>query len=78
MKNLKSIIQRESIMYIAIFFVVSIISHSDLLSDPLARFQMMTQKENYAHPFIYTFFIYTVILIIRKILDLITWIFEKK
>lgn len=52
--------------------------HSDLLSNPSARFDMMFEKENYAHPFLYTFIIYSIFFIIRKVLDFIIGLFENK
>ena len=78
MEKFKLAIKREILVYIVMFFVLSIVMHSDLLSDPSARFQMMTEKENYSHPFLYTFFVYSILFIIRKTLDFIIGLFEKK
>ena len=78
MKKFKLAIKREILIYIAMFFVLSIVMHSDLLSDPFSRFQLMNEKENYSHPFLYTFVVYGIIFIIRKILDFIIGLFEKK
>ena len=78
MGKFKLAIKREILIYIVMFFVLSIVMHSDLLSDPFARFQLMNEKENYSHPFLYTFVVYGIIFIIRKILDFIIGLFEKK
>jgi len=78
MKKFKLAIKREILVYLAMLFVLSLLIHSDLLSDPSARFQLMTEKENYSHPFLYTFFVYSILFIIRKTLDFIIGLFEKK
>lgn len=78
MEKFKLAVKREIFVYLAIFFVLSIVMHSDLLSDPSSRFQMMNEKENYSHPFLYSFFVYSVLFIIRKVLDFIIGLFEKK
>lgn len=78
MGKFKLAIKREFFVYLAIFFVLSILVHSDFLSDPSSRFQMMNEKENYSHPFLYAFFVYSILFIIRKVLDFIIGLFEKK
>lgn len=78
MEKFKLAIKREIFVYFAIFFVLSILVHSDFLSDPSSRFQMMYEKENYAHPFLYAFFVYSILFIIRKVLDFIIGLFERK
>jgi hypothetical protein len=78
MEKFKLALKREFFVYLLIFFVLSIVMHSDLLSDPSSRFQMMNEKENYSHPFLYSFFVYSILFIIRKTLDFIIGLFEKK
>ena len=78
MEKFKLFIKRESLFYIAILVILALISHGDLLTNPSSRFQSMSEKGNYFHPFLYTFFVYSIILIIRKILDFIIGLFEKK
>jgi len=78
MGKFKHAIKREIIIYLIMLFVLALVMHSDLLSDPFSRFQMMSEKENYSHPFLYTFVIYSILLIIRKTLDFIIGLFEKK
>jgi len=59
-------------------FVLALVFHSDLLSDPSSRLQMMREKGNYFHPFLYTFIIYGILFVFRKIIDFIIGLFEKK
>ena len=78
MNNFKAALKKEFFIYLGTLFVLIIIAHSDILSDPLARLDLMGQKENFSHPFIYSFAIYSVIFILRKIIDFISGLFEKK
>ena len=78
MGKFKLAIKKEIFIYLVIFLVLALISHSDLLSNPSERFQMMLEKGNYLHPFLYTFILYSILFIIRKILDFILELFEKK
>ncbi|CAA6820773.1 MAG: Unknown protein [uncultured Sulfurovum sp.] len=77
MEKFKSILKRELLFYFAIFIVLALISHGDLLSDPLLRLELLVSQGNYFHPFFYTFIVYSLILIVRKILDFILGLFEK-
>jgi len=78
MKKVKLAIRREILVYLVMLFVLSLVMHSDLLSDPSSRLQTMYEKENYSHPFLYSFVVYSILFIIRKILDFIIGFFEKK
>ena len=78
MEKFKLFIKKETLVYLVILFVLTLIMHSDLLSNPISRFQIMYEKGNYSHPFVYTFVIYSILLILRKILDFIIGFFEKK
>ena len=78
LKNFKSVIKKELIIYSLTLLVLTLIVHSDLVSDPSSRMNVMYEKGNYAHPFLYSFVVYSVILILRKTIDFITSIFEKK
>ncbi len=77
-KKFKAIIKKEFLYYIIIFFFLALIFHIDLVSDPLTRLDLIRQKENYSHPFIYTFIVYSIFFILRKFIDLIEVIFKKK
>lgn len=78
LQKFKLAIKREVIIYIVMLFVLAIVMHMDLLSNPSSRFELMVEKGNYSHPFLYTFVIYSILFIIRKILDFIIGLFEKK
>lgn len=77
-EKLKLAIKREILYYLLTLLVLALIMHIDLLSNPSARLELMQQKENYSHPFLYSFIIYFIILIIRKIIDFVIGIFDKK
>ena len=77
MEKFKLFIKRELLVYLVIFMLLALVSHGDLLSNPLLRFEMMFEKGNYFHPFLYTFVLYSLILIVRKTIDLIMALFER-
>jgi len=77
MERFKLALRKEALYYLLTILILALIMHIDLLSNPLARFELMQEKGNYSHPFIYSFVIYSVILILRKIIDFIMGIFEK-
>ena len=77
LQKFKLAIKREVLIYIAMLLVLALVMHNDLVSDPSSRFQIMYEKGNYSHPFLYTFFVYSIIFLIRKTLDLITGLFKK-
>ena len=74
----KQVLKKELLIYLLTLLALALIMHIDLLSDPSARLQAMQEKENYTHPLLYSFVVYTVLLILRKTIDLITGLFEKK
>lgn len=78
LEKFKHAIKREALYYLLTLVLLSLIMHIDLLSDPFSRFQMIAEKGNYSHPFIYSFVIYAVVFIFRKIIDFIVGMFEKK
>ena len=74
----KQVLKKELLIYLSTLLALALIMHIDLLTDPSARLQAMQEKENYTHPLLYSFIVYTVILILRKTIDFITGLFEKK
>ncbi len=78
MEKFKLAIKKEILFYFLTLLVLALIMHIDLLTDPLSRLQTMQEKGNYTHPFLYSFVIYFVILVLRKIIDFVMGIFEKK
>jgi hypothetical protein len=77
MEKFKAVIKNEIIIYLGMFLILSFIAHGDLLGEPSARFQMMSEKENYFHPLLYVFIVYSVFLILRKTLGFIFGLFER-
>jgi len=77
-EKFKLTIKKEVLFYLLTLLVLALIMHIDLLSDPSSRFQTMHEKGNYSHPFLYSFIIYSTFLIIRKTIDFVTGIFEKR
>jgi len=77
MEKFKLFLKKEILFYLGIFLILALVAHSDLLSNPSARVQMMFEKGNYLHPFFYSFVVYSVLLLIRKMLDFILGFFEK-
>lgn len=77
MKKFKAFLKRESIIYFVILLLLALLSHGDLVTNPLSRFEMMMERGNYFHPFVYAFVLYAIILIVRKTLDFISSLFGK-
>jgi len=77
LKKFKRAIKIEISIFIVMLFVFTSIMHSDIFTDPFARFEMMAETGDYSHPFLYTFVIYSILFIIRKVLDFIIGLFEK-
>ena len=77
-EKFKPVIKREVLYYLLTLLALALIMHIDLLSDPFARLETMQEKGNYSHPFLYSFIIYGIILVLRKTIDFITGLFKKK
>ena len=77
-EKFKPVIKREMLYYLLTLLALALIMHIDLLSDPFARLDTMHEKGNYSHPFLYSFIIYVSILVLRKVIDFIIGIFERK
>ena len=78
LQKFKLALKREALIYIVMLLVLALVMHLDLLNNPVSRFEIMVEKGNYSHPFLYTFFIYAILFIIRKVLDFIIGLFEKR
>ncbi|MDQ7086008.1 MAG: hypothetical protein Q9M36_14340 [Sulfurovum sp.] len=78
LNKFKRAIKKEVVIYILMLFALTILMHSDILTHPLLRFEMMNDKENYTHPLLYTLIIYLPFLVIRKLLDFIIGLFDKR
>ena len=77
-EKFKHAIKKEALIYLITLLTLALIMHIDLLSDPLSRLSTMQEKGNYSHPFLYSFIVYAVILILRKTIDFVMGLFEKK
>jgi hypothetical protein len=77
MEKFKLAIKKEIFLYLVMLLVFTLLMHSDLFTNPSSRFEMMVEKENYSHPFIYTFVIYSILFIIRKVVDFIANLFDR-
>ncbi len=78
LKKFKHLIKKEIIVYLAMVFILTLVMHNDLLSSPLIRLELMYEKGNYSHPFLYTLIVYSIFLVIRVILNFVLGLFEKK
>ncbi len=78
LNKFKLAIKKEVLYYLLTLLILALIMHIDLLSDPFSRLQTMGEKENYFHPFLYSFIIYIIFFILRKTIDFIMGAFEKK
>ena len=77
LEKIKNALKKEILYYILTFIVLALGFHFDLLSEPFLRFEHMQAKGNYSHPFIYSFVVYAVILILRKTIDFVVGLFQK-
>ena len=53
--------KKELMIYVAIIILSAFVIHSDLFTDPLKRFEIMSERANYYHPFLFALVIYMVI-----------------
>jgi len=70
-------IKKEIIVFLVLFTVLALFMHSDLLTEPTNRLELMGEKGNYLHPLLWTGIIYSVILVVRLIIKFILKIFKK-
>lgn len=62
---MKSILIREVGIFTALLIFLAVVIHPDLLNDLSERFSLMHERENYFHPFIYTFIVYFLLSLLR-------------
>lgn len=75
---MSSIIKKELIFFTILLIILAFIQHSDLLTNPSERIELMSQIENYLHPFLWVALLYSVLLVFRLILKFILKLFTKK
>ena len=62
---MRKIIFKEFAVYIVLFIFLAAAMHPDLFSAPADRLILMTERQNYIHPFVYTLLAYILICILR-------------
>jgi len=79
---MKRIAIKESLIYLTLFAILSLLVHIDLLSAFGDRISHMMERGNFFHPFIYTFILYIFIFFFRiltkKIVSLISKVKKNK
>ncbi len=53
--------KKEFVIYLTILLLSALILHPDLLSDPLKRIEMMSERANYYHPIVFSLAIYLIV-----------------
>ncbi|MFH0709534.1 MAG: hypothetical protein V2A75_04940 [Pseudomonadota bacterium] len=69
---------REIAIFGILLPILAFLMHPDLLNNPLLRFATMMEKGNYFHPLVYTAIVYSIIAILRMILQLGKRLFSSK
>ena len=62
---------KELIFFAILIAILALVQHGDLLTEPLERFSLMQEKENYLHPFLWVGIVYSVLLVLRLVLKFI-------
>lgn len=71
-------ITTELIYFLAILLILSLLQHSDLVSSPLQRVDLMLEKGNFIHPLLWTSGVYILIGLIRLIIKYIMFLKNRK
>ncbi|MFA6143844.1 MAG: hypothetical protein WCW84_02430 [Sulfurimonas sp.] len=61
---------REIAIFGVLLPILALLMHPDFLGNPLLRFNTMLERGNYFHPLVYTTILYSIIAILRMILQL--------
>jgi len=67
-------IKLELLYFSLLLILLALSMHQDLMTAPLDRLDLMSQKENYLHPIFWTFIIYSIIGIFRLILKYVFYL----
>jgi len=59
------ILKIELFYFAAILLLLALVQHPDLLSDPMNRLDLIIQKKNFLHPFLWSFGVYIIVFIFR-------------
>ena len=71
-------IKIELLIFVTLLIVLALFMHSDLLTAPLDRLNLMSEKQNYLHPILWTSIIYTIIGFIRLIFKYVFYLKNRK
>jgi hypothetical protein len=61
-------VKKELLLYLVIVLMAALLFHPDLLSEPEKRLEMMSDRGNYYHPFVFALLIYLVLGAFRLII----------
>jgi len=73
---MRKIIFKEFVVYIVLFIFLAAAMHPDLFNAPIVRLMLMTERQNYIHPFIYTLLAYLIICMFRLFLIALSSLFK--
>ena len=74
---MQKVLIREGSIFFLILIILAGVLHPDLFVNPVNRFSLMQEKVNYYHPFIYTFFVYSILYLLRFFVKKITYVLHK-
>lgn len=60
--------KRELLIYLFTVLLCAPVIHPDLLSNPVLRLEMMSDRANYFHPFVFGFGVYLAVGLLRLVL----------
>lgn len=61
-------IKFELLLFTLLLIVLALLQHSDLLTAPLKRLDLMADRDNYLHPILWTSIVYLILGFIRLII----------
>lgn len=64
----------ELIYFFVILFILALMQHSDLLSSPMTRVELMTEKQNYLHPMLWSAPVYIIVATVRVVIKYIVFL----
>lgn len=71
-------IKTELLYFMALLLILALMQHPDLLSSPLERINLMAEKGNYIHPFLWTSGVYLVVGLVRLIVKYALYLKNRK
>jgi hypothetical protein len=71
-------IKTELLYFMALLLILALMQHPDLLSSPLERINLMAEKGNFIHPFLWTSGVYLVVGLVRLIVKYALYLKNRK